>query len=155
MHKAHLSAGGANSAVGRATTGRCKKLSGDAGDAYSYCTVYGEKIYSLENMVLPNRERSKNMRHMRHPTRWLITPHPASDTNKGAGKPISIDVEQPFQEQWILNGQTGHPTDTSDPCQRPIQTDRHGQPPNRGVQLSGGGDRRWGECSQTALSNSR
>ena len=95
------------------------------------------------------------MRHVRHPTRWLITPHPASDTNKGAGKPISIDVEQPFQEQWILNGQTGHPTDTSDPCQRPIQTDRHGQPPNRGVQLSGGGDRRWGECSQTALSNSR
>jgi len=50
MHKAHLSAGGAKSAVGRATAGRCKKLSGDACDAFSYCTVYGEKIYSLENM---------------------------------------------------------------------------------------------------------
>ena len=48
MHKAHLSAGGAKSAVGRATAVRCKKLSGDAGDAYSYCTVYGEKIYSLD-----------------------------------------------------------------------------------------------------------
>ena len=68
MHKAHRSAGGAKSGVGRATADRCKKLSGDAGDAYSYCTVYGEKIYSLANMVLPNRERSKNMRHMRHPT---------------------------------------------------------------------------------------
>ena len=50
MHEAHLSAGGAKSAVGRATAGRCKKLSGDACDAFSYCTVYGEKIYSLENM---------------------------------------------------------------------------------------------------------
>ena len=41
------------------------------------------------------------MRHMRHPTptRWLITPHPASDTNKGTGKPISIDVELPLREQ--------------------------------------------------------
>ena len=59
-------------------------------------------------MGLPNRERSKNMRHMRHPTptRWLITPHPASDTNKGTDKPISIDVELPLGEQWILNGQT-------------------------------------------------
>ena len=76
MHKAHLSAGGAKSAVGRATAVRCKTL---PGDAYSYYTAYGEKTYSLENMVLPNRERSKKKRHMRHPTptRWLITPHPA------------------------------------------------------------------------------
>ena len=66
MHKAHLSAGGAKSAVGKATAGRCKKLSGDE--------------------------------------------------------------ELPLREQWILNGQTRHPTDTSDPCQRPMQTDRHGQP---------------------------
>ena len=53
MHEAHLSAGGAKSAVGRATAVRSKTLpgdAGDAGDAYSYCTVYGEKIYSLENM---------------------------------------------------------------------------------------------------------
>jgi hypothetical protein len=53
MHKTHLSAGGTKSGVGRATAVRCKKLSGDAGDAgdaYSYCTVYGEKIYSFENM---------------------------------------------------------------------------------------------------------
>ena len=74
MHKAHLSAGGAKSAVGRATAVRCKTLPGDAGDAgyagdaYSYYTAYGEKTYSLENMVLPNRERSKKKRHMRHPT---------------------------------------------------------------------------------------
>ena len=53
MHEAHLSAGGAKSAVGRANAGRCKTPpgdAGDAGDAYSYCTVYGEKIYSFENM---------------------------------------------------------------------------------------------------------
>ena len=56
MHEAHLSAGGAKSAVGRATAVRSKTLpgdacdAGDAGDAYSYCTVYGEKIYSFENM---------------------------------------------------------------------------------------------------------
>ena len=34
MHEAHLSAGGAKSAVGRATAGRCKKLSGDVCDAF-------------------------------------------------------------------------------------------------------------------------
>ena len=56
LHKSHLSADGAKSAVGMATAGRSKKLSGDACDAcdacdaFSYYTVYGEKIYSLENM---------------------------------------------------------------------------------------------------------
>ena len=34
--------------------------------------------------------------------------------------------------------------DTSDPCRRPIQTDRQGHAPYRGVQLSSGGDWRWG-----------
>ena len=33
MHKSHLSADGAKSAVGMATAGRCKTLPGDAGDA--------------------------------------------------------------------------------------------------------------------------
>ena len=33
LHKSHLSADGAKSAVGRATAVKCKKLSGDAGDA--------------------------------------------------------------------------------------------------------------------------
>jgi hypothetical protein len=35
LHKSHLSADGAKSAVGMATAGRCKKLSGDACDAFS------------------------------------------------------------------------------------------------------------------------
>ena len=35
------------------------------------------KNISVRKYVFLNRERSKNMRHMRHPTRWLITPHPA------------------------------------------------------------------------------
>ena len=40
-------------------------------------------------MGLPNRERSKNMRHMRHPTptRWLITPHPA-DLSRVMHRPL-------------------------------------------------------------------
>ena len=32
-------------------------------------------------------------------TRWLITPHPALETNQGADKPISINVESDLRVQ--------------------------------------------------------
>ena len=103
MHKAHLSAGGAKSPVGRATAGRYKTLPGDACDAcdacdaFSECTVYGEKIYSLENMFL--RIENAVRIYVTSVTRWLITPHPALETNQGADKPISINVESDLRAQ--------------------------------------------------------
>ena len=59
------------------------------------------------------------MRHMRHPTRWLITPHPALETNQGADKPISIDVEQASSGavgfKWTDRTNSGHVRPVSAP----------------------------------------
>ena len=55
--------------------------------------------------------------------RWLITPHSASDTIKGTGKPIPINLELALRDQWFLTKRPANLADTSEPCQRPIQTD--------------------------------
>ena len=44
---------------------------------------------------------------------------------------------------WPL---TAHPADMSDPCRRPMQTDRHGQPPIGVSSCPVGEIRRWGGC---------
>ena len=66
-------------------------------------TKLGERVIFRDTREHRPVEEVGSINHP-YPTRWLITPHPALETNQGADKPISIDVELPLREQWILNG---------------------------------------------------
>ena len=53
-----------------------------------------------------------------------------------------------------LNRTPSHLADTSDPCPRPMQTDRHGQPPIGVSSCPVGEIRRWGCLQRSVLARS-
>ena len=61
--------------------------------------------------------------------RWLITPHPALETNQRADKPKSIGIDQPFQELCLSTGRPPHLADMSDAASAPSRRTDTDTPP--------------------------